>query len=467
MPWTVRRDRSTSTCRSATRSSGRAGPLPPGRADGGPWHRPVVRTDALPIESLAALAAAPGARGVIVAGGGIGDAEGVQELSRALGWPVLADPRSGARVPAAYTVSHFDEILRVRCPGRSPPPRDRAAAGFAAGVEGAGPVAGRARRLAGRHRGGRHPLRPRSRPRRSDRGTSRRGRGRAGPITGRRPGHPDGTPTVMTTMRKTTRTSGSRSRSTASWPRVERGVGRTVGPRRRRRGRGHRHRAGRPRRADRAGGGPRRGAGAPRRCCAGRVVVDADPRRRVVRRADPGLQVLANRGANGIDGVVSTAVGVALARRQAGLPSPTRPPCSSATWPSCTTPTGCSGRPGGASTSPSSWSTTTAAASSRSCLRPARSTGPRFEQLFGTPHGVDLPGADRRPRHQLPDHRAPARRGPGGGRGHQGGRGARDPGAHRPPGQRGRPRRDPRRCRRRPLLTRPGPVGLIRAGRWR
>ncbi len=91
---------------------GSAGVLPPGRPDGGPWHRPVVRADALPTESLDALAA-PGARGVIVAGGGIDDAEGVQDLSRALGWPVLADPRSGARVPAAYTVSHFDEILRV------------------------------------------------------------------------------------------------------------------------------------------------------------------------------------------------------------------------------------------------------------------------------------------------------------------------------------------------------------------
>ncbi len=91
---------------------GSAGALPPGRSDGAPWHRPVVRTDALPVESLDALDL-PGTRGVIVAGGGIDDADGVHELSQALGWPVLADPRSGARVPAAYTVSHFDEILRV------------------------------------------------------------------------------------------------------------------------------------------------------------------------------------------------------------------------------------------------------------------------------------------------------------------------------------------------------------------
>ena len=30
------------------------------------------------------------------------------------------------------------------------------------------------------------------------------------------------------------------------------------------------------------------------------------------------------------------------------------------------------------------------AGSSRSCRRPTRSTPDRFEQLFGTPHGVDL-----------------------------------------------------------------------------
>jgi 2-succinyl-5-enolpyruvyl-6-hydroxy-3-cyclohexene-1-carboxylate synthase len=91
---------------------GSAGALPAGRDHGAPWHRPVVRTDGVSIESLDALAD-PAAKGVIVAGGGIDEPEGVHELSRALGWPVLADPRSGARVPASYTVSHFDAILRV------------------------------------------------------------------------------------------------------------------------------------------------------------------------------------------------------------------------------------------------------------------------------------------------------------------------------------------------------------------
>jgi 2-succinyl-5-enolpyruvyl-6-hydroxy-3-cyclohexene-1-carboxylate synthase len=96
---------------------GSPGAPPPGRAHGAPWHRPVVRTDGvvadrLIVDGLDALAD-PAARGVIVAGAGIEEPEGVHELSRALGWPVLADPRSGARVPASFTVSHADAILRV------------------------------------------------------------------------------------------------------------------------------------------------------------------------------------------------------------------------------------------------------------------------------------------------------------------------------------------------------------------
>lgn len=55
---------------------------------------------------------AVGRRGVVVAGGGIGDPDGVLALASALGWPVLADPRSGCRVPDPLTVAHADGILR-------------------------------------------------------------------------------------------------------------------------------------------------------------------------------------------------------------------------------------------------------------------------------------------------------------------------------------------------------------------
>jgi 2-succinyl-5-enolpyruvyl-6-hydroxy-3-cyclohexene-1-carboxylate synthase len=82
---------------------GSPGDLPPGRADGAPWHTAsaVVSTDAvLP----------GGVRGVIVAGGGA--PAGVTDLAAAMGWPVLADPRSGCRVVGS--VAAADAILRAR-----------------------------------------------------------------------------------------------------------------------------------------------------------------------------------------------------------------------------------------------------------------------------------------------------------------------------------------------------------------
>jgi 2-succinyl-5-enolpyruvyl-6-hydroxy-3-cyclohexene-1-carboxylate synthase len=59
------------------------------------------------VERLAA-----GGRGLIVAGGGAGDPQAVQRMAEALGWPVLADPRSGCRIPSALTVGAADALLR-------------------------------------------------------------------------------------------------------------------------------------------------------------------------------------------------------------------------------------------------------------------------------------------------------------------------------------------------------------------
>ncbi|HET7489205.1 MAG TPA: 2-succinyl-5-enolpyruvyl-6-hydroxy-3-cyclohexene-1-carboxylic-acid synthase [Acidimicrobiales bacterium] len=79
------------------------------RAGGGPWHRRAPGRAAPPADVVAALAG--GGKGVVVAGAGAGDPEAVAVLAGALGWPVLADPRSGCRVPGA--VAAADALLRV------------------------------------------------------------------------------------------------------------------------------------------------------------------------------------------------------------------------------------------------------------------------------------------------------------------------------------------------------------------
>jgi 2-succinyl-5-enolpyruvyl-6-hydroxy-3-cyclohexene-1-carboxylate synthase len=96
-----------------------AGPLPPGRPDGRPWHwtgpspggmgpDDGAAADGV-LEPVARLVA--GRRGVIVAGAGIADPAGVALLAARAGWPVLADHRSGCRdLPPA--VGHADPLLR-------------------------------------------------------------------------------------------------------------------------------------------------------------------------------------------------------------------------------------------------------------------------------------------------------------------------------------------------------------------
>ena len=82
--------------------------IPPGRGGGDPWHRVVHGADTV-ADVPAALVS--GRRGVIVAGPGAGDPRGVASLAGALGWPVLAAPASGCRGgPGA--VSAFDAIVR-------------------------------------------------------------------------------------------------------------------------------------------------------------------------------------------------------------------------------------------------------------------------------------------------------------------------------------------------------------------
>jgi 2-succinyl-5-enolpyruvyl-6-hydroxy-3-cyclohexene-1-carboxylate synthase len=74
----------------------------PGRADGEPWHR----VDEAPA-GLTPLGLR-GRRGLVVAGAGAPTVGTLQQL----GWPILADPRSGARIPHPLTISVADALLR-------------------------------------------------------------------------------------------------------------------------------------------------------------------------------------------------------------------------------------------------------------------------------------------------------------------------------------------------------------------
>ncbi len=94
---------------------GGVGPIPPGRPGGAPWHRRIEAPARLAHADAERIAGrCRDATGVIVAGGAIDDPEGVLVLARTLGWPVLADPRSGARLDDPVVIAHADPILRTR-----------------------------------------------------------------------------------------------------------------------------------------------------------------------------------------------------------------------------------------------------------------------------------------------------------------------------------------------------------------
>ena len=91
---------------------GVAGELPPPRAlDGAAWSwRPPVQAPSDAVITLAEDFA--GRRGVVLAGPGSGDGEMVDELARALGWPVLAAPQASVWGRPGATITAADGILR-------------------------------------------------------------------------------------------------------------------------------------------------------------------------------------------------------------------------------------------------------------------------------------------------------------------------------------------------------------------
>jgi 2-succinyl-5-enolpyruvyl-6-hydroxy-3-cyclohexene-1-carboxylate synthase len=89
---------------------GERGPLPPARPDGAAWAgQPAAEGPVDPGVGIDALA---GRRGVVLAGRGSGDAGALERVAGALGWPVLADARAAARRPSPVVVAHPDAFLR-------------------------------------------------------------------------------------------------------------------------------------------------------------------------------------------------------------------------------------------------------------------------------------------------------------------------------------------------------------------
>jgi 2-succinyl-5-enolpyruvyl-6-hydroxy-3-cyclohexene-1-carboxylate synthase len=89
-----------------------------GRPDGGPWvqlHAPASTPPADLVDGMAARVRSV-SRGAIVCGSaGEEVAESVASLAAATGWPVLADPLSGLRCgphDRSHVISHYDVLLR-------------------------------------------------------------------------------------------------------------------------------------------------------------------------------------------------------------------------------------------------------------------------------------------------------------------------------------------------------------------
>lgn len=88
--------------------------LPDGRTSGAPWHVAVATRATLePADLIDLVDRLRGRTGVILAGAGVTDPEGVLALAELIGWPVLADPRSGCRVPHPCVIAHGEAVLGI------------------------------------------------------------------------------------------------------------------------------------------------------------------------------------------------------------------------------------------------------------------------------------------------------------------------------------------------------------------
>jgi 2-succinyl-5-enolpyruvyl-6-hydroxy-3-cyclohexene-1-carboxylate synthase len=89
-----------------------------GRPDGGPWvqvHEPSPAPPPELISGMAARSRGVGRGAIVVGSAGEGLAEEVSALAAATGWPVLADPLSGLRCGVhdrSHVVCHYDVLLR-------------------------------------------------------------------------------------------------------------------------------------------------------------------------------------------------------------------------------------------------------------------------------------------------------------------------------------------------------------------
>ncbi len=87
--------------------------LPASRPEGRGWHVGRGRKTHLSAVEIEAMATyLSGRRGVLVVGALGGDPDAVHSLAWRLGWPVLADMRSGSRIESQHTIAFADLILR-------------------------------------------------------------------------------------------------------------------------------------------------------------------------------------------------------------------------------------------------------------------------------------------------------------------------------------------------------------------